>query len=506
MNKVFVLILSALALISCSDNIETEDIVESDVVTRYINFTISVGSADGPSTRAYGEDGDIREDGSEAENQVTGVTVLLYEDAAGINTSSNPLIVYSKYFTTSLVSREAEGGNHNVEAVYTTGNKEFTEEELDLSKTYHAIIIANKNLTATFPTGTALNDVRNYVCNEISGYSTAVSDPAYNPYNTSDFIMASEKDVSFQLSSLTIQYVNPANPKEGIVHPVTVMPVERLAARIDFWAKNGIIPTAGSDYYTEKEHTNLIPGKYVYPTTGGGYVFAITEVIPFNIQNQNATSAKEYLLKHLATAITDPVVPQYLSDETSTNYVVDPRTVTKGGGYFTDYYNTLKVVNGTADPTNNLLSMASGRFRSYTEDGQTANSHLICYAMENTLWSSSSLAGYATGLIIKGKLYEKKEDSGKIWYEAIIDPDRTYYNFIRHHGPDYGSTKTFSAYTTLNPTDVAGATPMQFGIVRNNLYRIYINSVADPSTLKAELDIKIYVRPWRLRKAEETVL
>lgn len=499
MNKVYVFILSALALISCSDNSETEEIVEKDVVTRYINFTISVGSSSEPSTRAYGEDGDIREDGRIAENEVTGVTVLLYEDAAGINTTANPPIVYSKYFTTSLVSRETEGGNHNVEAVYTTGNQKFTEAELDLEKTYHTIIIANKNLATTFPTGTALNVVKNYVCNEISGYSTAVSSSTYNPYNASNFIMASESDVSFKLSSLTIQYINSSDPMEGIIYPVTVMPVERLAARIDFWAKNGIIPTTGSIYYTEKAHTNLIPAKYVYIATDDNYLFAMTDVIPFNIQDKNGTSSKEYLVKHLADAITDPVVPQYLTDETSINYVVDPRTVTKGGGYFTDYYNTLKVVNGTADPTNNLLSMDAGRYRSYTEDGKTANSHLICYAMENTLWSSSSLAGYATGLIIKGKLYQKQTDSGITWYETITDPDRTYYNFIRHHGPDYGYTKTSSAYTTLDPTNTAGTTPMEFGIVRNNLYRIYINKVIYPTPGDAEININIKVKKWKVK-------
>lgn len=88
---------------------------------KYINLAISVSNGNSHSTRANtptgGEVGDGREAGFERENTVTGITLILYQDDDGINTTAAPVLKLVRYFPVT----ERTTGTMPIEVTYTTG-------------------------------------------------------------------------------------------------------------------------------------------------------------------------------------------------------------------------------------------------------------------------------------------------------------------------------------------------------------------------------------------------
>lgn len=64
------------------------------------------------ATPKGGENGDGREAGFQRENTISGITVILYQDATGINTTANPTLDLVRYFPVS------EGNRHNANRSY----------------------------------------------------------------------------------------------------------------------------------------------------------------------------------------------------------------------------------------------------------------------------------------------------------------------------------------------------------------------------------------------------
>lgn len=263
--------------------------------------------------------------------------------------------------------------------------------------------------------------------------------------------------------------------------------IERLAARVDFWTNNAT--------YGEKDalaHNYRAPG-YVYPvwkttdvsTPNSTDKFVLTAVTPFNLYN-----AGEYLFKR-----TNDAAP-YLAEETTTNYVIDPNTASKTTASPTYYNNTLTYLVGI-DETNLSLSAATGYFQAanalyvsstqkakFTGDGDKDN-FILCYPRENTLSTSSPLYYYATGVAIEGDYYPA--GSAADWTKA---KHFIYYGYLRHQGEGTGPY-TIKARTDLSTTETY-TTPMNFSVVRNNLYRISIDKITE----KGELELKIMVKKW----------
>ena len=92
--------------------------------------------------------------------------------------------------------------------------------------------------------------------------------------------------------------------------------IERMAARIDFWAVNGT-------YDADK-------AGYVYHVGETSDRFVVTGIMPFNLTNGQATYGTEYLLKRLTESLST-ITPQWLIDETTANYVLDPQDGDKKG-------------------------------------------------------------------------------------------------------------------------------------------------------------------------------
>jgi len=505
-------------LVSCYsyDREEVETIIVKDTPERYIKLNIVVSADSHARTRAPqgGENGDGREAGFERENQVFGVTLILYEDgsdAKGINTASNPSLAFVKYFPTTLDSRVDAGlektGSHISngdkidldEAKYTTGDQLVPVRDLTFGKPYHAIVVANRNLVPQLNTSSTLNDVKALVYGGEELYDGGYGKAASACCN---FLMSSEFDFTFDLTTPTTIDGNKLYYRPTETSPIRI---ERLAARIDFWA-------AGANY----QETGIYGGRsgYVYNVEGSTDKFVVVSITPFNLYSKGDAYGGEKLLKQLNRG--------YLLDEEASpklSYVLDPstaaKTVANATAFGTDgtYLNPLsaiiddlnastpKVMSAAGSPTyyqtvkamHDKIGVQGGfaTFNDNTGGTLTGENIIVAYPMENTLpeeaTPSTPLYTYATGIIIEGDYYT----GGDLTNAPTLT--RTYVGYLMHQG----SSTTYSPFKSDDAalkTAVPSTTPMNYGVVRNNIYRVSINKISSEG---AKISIKIEEEKWR---------
>ena len=500
--------LAAPLLMSCY-NYDQEEEMTTDAGEKYINLTIAVNSESQGKTRAPlgGENGDGREAGFQRENMVSGITLILYEDETGINTSENPTLAFVKFYPTTLISHDDAGapqtGTDHIygadksdldEAYYTTGDQLVPKGTLAFGKSYRAIVVANRDLTSDLSTSSHLNDVKALVYNEEDLYDGDYGKAAYSCGN---FMMSSEYDFTFDLTTPTATESNKAFYRPTDSNPIRI---ERLAARIDFWA-------AGATYQETDIYNNRYG--YVYNVEGSSDKFVVVSITPFNLYSKGTTYGGEKLLKQLNTG--------YLLDETAATYVLDPSTAAKTTTNVTlfgtdgTYLNPLnqiyedlnaampKAMSAAGTPAyyQTVKAMhdkigSQGGFGATFDDnagGKTGENVIVAYPMENTLpeetTPSTPLYTYATGVAIEGDYYVGGD------LTKAPTGTRVYIGYLMHQS----GTTTYTPFKsddvtvqTAVPTD----TPMNYGVVRNNIYRVSISKI-NPD---ASLELKIKVKMW----------
>lgn len=480
-------VLTALLLVGCTavtDGYEEELVPE--VSHSYVNLTIAVAN-NGAITRGTplgGEEGNGREAGFDRENAVTGITLMLYQDATGINTSSNPVIDFVAFYPVSRTTKDADA---RIEATYETGDQLVPHNAIDFTKPYRAIVVANADLTGSITAGTShLNDLRNMTLDKIySGDETKAA------ASCAHFVMSSEQD-----QTLTFAGKSTRDAAGDYYYNLTDQPlvIERMAARIDFWAVGGTYDDGTA---------NSSKAGYVYDVTGGDQ-FVVTAIMPFNLTNKHTATdpadayGNEYLLKHLTSDLSDATADRLLIDETTTNYVLDPKTRQKGTGVhrlLTNALETVSALSAEAFAASNYCKQisdmhtavaASGTtsgFTMLTDMAKSGEDVIVAYPMENTLLPESPLYYNATGIALEGWYYE-----GGITHDT--NPQRyVYYGYLRHQGE--GSSYDI---TTTNSTEALSdqETAMNIGIVRNNIYRVMIGNIDS----KRNMTLRIVVKQW----------
>lgn len=478
--------LMLLPLLAWSCQLVTDDFDDETAnisnATQYINITISVSASESPVTRANepkgGEDGDGREAAQTAETAVEGVTVIFFQNY-GINATdvqaNATMIDYVEYFDNMQLDNAHATQHltgHENEVFYTTGQRELSTL-LNIENPYHMLVVANANLTSQITPGTTtLKQVRDMT-------------QANFKNGNNKFIMSSKEDHTINFNNST--YDKSTNRRTFYLDCIHI---ERLAARIDYWAK-------GSNGYKTKNKNNgdyTVPG-YEYTvvkengTTDSGDRFVLTRITPFNLNNGN-----EYLLKRTTTGFTSegfatndaPIT--YLANEvasgTGVNWVLDPNTTLKNTtDNYANYNCKLSDVFTTFEQTGHTITMAGQQANKFDVGTDAVKDNIIVgYAKENTLIPGvSPLYYHATGLAFEGYYYENGIGTGE---------RRVYYHFIRHQGE---KETAYDAFTADNINDsktmYCPATPaMNFGIVRNNIYRISIDKITE--------DMKIKVKMW----------
>jgi len=466
-----------------------------------LNIVVSTGSGITRGVPAGGENGDGREAGFERENAVTGITLMLYEDAAGINTSADTKLAFVRYYPVTYVSRETQGNTYSGktdEAVYTTGSQPLSGTGLDLSKVYHAIIVANANMVGTFTTDSKVKDARDYQMTHLYTGSGLDAD-------AERFVMSSETDYTINFPA--------TSPDASNTYHFDGIRIERMAARIDFstqydyytdpgtWTSQSY----GAVYSTTDKSSNsyAYPG-YVYPVYKSTDVdgkpssndrFVVTAVVPFNVSLTN-TGCKEFLIKR-----TDDASDCYLADESTTNWVIDPQRAGKTSSTehpsYLDYnLTTLTTTLSAADPHAAMAALAnyktmasyqtsSAKYSLTVSGSNTADNMIVAYPKENTLLPATPLYYYATGLAIEGYYYANDD--------ATATPTRyVYVGYLRHQGESTSAYPIIEAGSLDKSAVSSPSIAMNFGVVRNNIYRVNISKINE----KGEMELKIKVKKW----------
>lgn len=480
--QLFIAMTFAVTFSACSDDKDSADM--PNVGNCYVNFAIAVSNGDGrmrAATPTGGEDGDGREAGFVRENTISGVTVILYRDPTGINySSSDPILELVRYFTVA----ERATGTDPYEITYTTGQQPIGKHHLDLSATYHAIVIANAPEVANdlVEGVSTLGDFRDVTLSTIYN-----GDPTMSAAACNHFVMSSEQDNTINFGSVTVTDLDgdTYTPGEDMYYDLTEQPVviERMAARIDFWSKNS------NGYKT----SYAIPG-YEYNVTDCSDKFVVTGIVPFNLTNGHATYGWEYLLKRLRTDITDATTTSYLANETTSTYVIDPNTddkveastpgLTSSLESVYSLINASTIENTITNPYYHSIESMHGK-ASVSSTIADKENVAVCYPMENCLLPTSKLYYHATGIAIIGYYYKNGTGTGT---------RMVYLGYLSHQGD--AETYDINPNTIpLGTTDAMGGdTAMKYGIVRNNIYRVSIEGI---SPLGGWLSLKVAVHDWR---------
>lgn len=407
---------------SCASDTTSDLPLPSKDMKAYLQIKVTVdGSGDTRASRAAGpqggEEGDGRETGTNHENEVNSLTVLLYESDKD-DLSEDASIDYVYTFT----GLKEETTSPGKDATYTTGPREI--DAAIVGKNYHVIVIANADDMTSKCKGMKIKDVRDLQMSKVCTRDADIT-------KFSNFIMSSKKDA-------TIDFTTEGSETNPYLVDVDI---ERLAARID------IIPNATYDaasnayYYDVKDGANVIGG------------FKLESVTPSKVLTKG-----EYLIKRVTSDAAVSAVTYFGLEEmdattkASTNYVVCPWTKDRTGL-------TLAEAEGPA-------SLYNVKKTTSTSTALGEASYILDYVMENT--TTDNAETYSTGLIFKGKYYEETE-----WDATMKQPKagsigtKKEYTYTLRHSDPSGSGTT--------------ADPMHFGVVRNNIYQVKVEGVEGKS-------------------------
>lgn len=464
-NAIHIIIYTILLALLPACELIHDDLPETKAegVPVYIRLTISTGGEMGTKANPTGgEDGDGREPGETFEDAVNDLYLFFYQVAEGVtdgvNAAAETKIVAYKYFTIGDDYKQY-GSNISTAPVEIEG--------LSVGQTYHVLVVTNVGQDLPLEgTGMTLGALRD----DLVKTAWTVSEGTTTTY--SDFVMTNESDASFTIENNT----SPANPTT-----VTVV-VERLAARVDY----------------------LAPGSankpFVYETTDGTGTATIEGAALVNKYKSGT-----YLLKRSVPS-DDLASITYLADETEDNdyYVLDPKTISgKSSVDFDFYYPTYNAWDGLTwnKPSEDITS---------TTDGDTYG--FLDYTQENIMQVGSGtnwLRQGVTGIVFKAKFVPKNltlDASGtfykykdKLYASEAEIPEGASENEIIEY------TNGFCYYTYWikhnNDDDNTVISPMEYAIVRNNIYQLKVTSIAglgDEEPGDKTLTITVGVKAWNL--------
>ena len=336
---------------------------------------LSFGMADAQGTRANpngGEDGDGHEAGQTNENRVSTAVAFLFDGNVTVNGEAITPVT-PVYFPS--VTGPTEAGGTGIDAVWETAPVQTTVENGD----YNVIVVANPgdNRWWEQAENQTLDAVRDHIQQEAWTETNG---------NYTNFLMSSADEPT---EKLTIN-----NNSENEPAKVTVN-VERMAARVDYFAQNK------------------------YTCTDPAYNDATVEITGATIVNR--LTAGSYLLKRVADDV-DGANLKYLGDETAANtanYVLDPWTELKTQQNLTGTPFTVNEQNVAAAGLYNdetyipTRSDNPEKWADYCKAGvdSTKDDYLrVGYALENTTGQLETSLNYNTGIVFKAQFHPKGVD------------------------------------------------------------------------------------------------
>ena len=389
------------------------------------------------STPTPGEDGDGPQIGVNEENVVHDLNVFFFHttDGEGLNTTDQSVNVVSIYFDQLTGSTTK----------YTTETKEI--EGLEIGSSYNVLVIAN--LGESLKNITTLEDLRQY----------PVSTPIVQ---TNHFVMASSETGT----PVTIQATSKNNPT------VVSANVERLAARVDcHW---------DTEYSVENDTVIITQAMLVNKYTGGTYAF-----------KRVTNSTTDFTIDYLGA--------ENVEGNRAANYVIDPKTLnvpqTDIAADYQPYFPTYNNWSAT-DSWKSLSTTVTSAHNDVTYS-------LLDYTTENVVKAENSektCATYCTGIVFKAKYkpagisttdstfyryngtcYASLTDiKNVIGDQSISDNNLSQFGITKYQGGNCYYTYWIKHAEDGNDTTVS---PMEYAIVRNNIYQINVTGINDIGTV-----------------------
>lgn len=535
--SLFALLCCALSFAACSDTDLPDNGTdgEGSAAGKYISISVSAGQT--VSTRGTlrdgtqyppngGEDGDGNESGNANENTVSKISILLYKAPDDLTTIPDEGVVnvdesvaenipvhvfcWNTYLKVASTSESS--------SIFTTGSRAISSD-IALG-TYRILVVANADLSGL--NGRSLAYIRDYII-EKEPFDRGTSDfttDDFSPSSCKDFIMSSFKEQTLIIGSATGHCGSGTESNPYLVTNGTIE-LERLAARVDF----ATTVTNDESYmedapcvWNEADQTYdyAVWGKTTITEDGETYedyvrvaTFKLKYVVPFNL-TQNA-----YLFKHTTTG-TDLTTCNYMGRETdetkasgswnvhyNTNYVLDPFTLKKGDitANFSNFFIPEVYHHSLTDHSAVLMKTFKVKPVSAMSYDATngRNYYTLGYSAENTLTAAAqqsvnpTVATYVAGIRFFGRYVRGTYNSDGQFVnteDPSTAPWKAYDYYIRHSSPEEKVDLT---------------KPMTFGLVRNNIYRVYINSI---SQIAGELSINLRLMclPWQKYEHEEIVM
>lgn len=391
------------------------------------------------STPTLGEDGNGSQDGVNEENIVHDLNVFFFHtiDGKGLNTTDQSVNVVSIYFDQLTGST----------TTYTTETKEI--EGLEIGSSYNVLVIANLGTPLNI---TTLKQLREYT----------VSTPIVQ---TNHFVMASSETGT----AVPIQATSKNNPT------VVSANVERLTARVDCHWNN--------EYSVGNDKVVITQAMLVNKYTGGTYAF-----------------------KRVTNSTTDFTTIDYLGTEKvnvegnlAANYVIDPKTLKVPSTDITNSYDHYFSTYSWSATDRNWKSLST----TVTSTHNDVTYSLLDYTTENVVKAEDSenkCATYCTGIVFKAKYqpagisttdgtfyryngtcYASLTDiKNVIGDQSISDNNLSQFGITKYQGGNCYYTYWIKHAEDGKDTTVS---PMEYAIVRNNIYQINVTGINDIGTV-----------------------
>lgn len=460
----------------------------------YVSIVVNTESSNASRVPTPGEDGDGKQPGTGDENKVYDLTVFFLDD----DLNSAKEICASAYFDEKDITPEASG---NI-TLYTV-QKEI--EGLYVGNTYHVLVIVNA--------GDLTNDIGNIDALKNKTFSDVILSKDSGQW----FLMASEKDSG----EIEIR----ANNSEYNPTWVTVN-VERMTARVDCaWDKEYIItgdnmPSESGGYGRDK--VKILGAALVNRYNGNTYAFKrVTEGTSVNgdiiylgdelLSPSSATTAGNYVLDPLTASGKsntdfDYYYPEYLSWDTGTDFYSVYTDLSVSSTYANRDYYRLSYTKENVNSVYRLRVDGVERYATgimfkaqYTPDGFTEGTTFYVYPKNSVRTVFTRVELFQE--LENDNISIEDDISDELLADLVSDLEiykggECYYIYwIRHADDDNDNENRISV--------------MEFAIVRNNIYQLYINSIEglgspepDSHIEELEEEIHLYVKAWTNKDVE----
>lgn len=453
-----VVLLLALSAAGCRKDLSLPAALEeSETGGIYINIAVSAGTAPVVKSPAPGEDGDGSESGTGAENTVNDLNVYFFEgegapeggEIPGLNSVDGDILVRHLYVGKQQLTLQQAAGTE-YDAVYMA--TEEVSDLLEVGRTYDVVVIANAGEEISI---SKLSDLRD----KVFGKDDLLKYQNGDPYQEIESIMmASAEPACFTLDA------GNDSPQNAV--PVRVE-LERMVARIDCTV-DIIYDVPGTKDEVEME------GIYIV----------------------NRYKGETYAFKRVTEDLTtNPVKIEYLgkekvADNIAANYVLDPKTLAAQPAEqdYDVYFNTYFSGEDWAQQYQKETARVDD---TYT---------YVSYVLENVMINDApgvSVNDYSTGIVFAA-VYSPDGMSGEgnrsdfYWYngkaysslESIGLPGANEDNYENYGIRFYKGGRCYYTYwiNHADDGDDNSIGPMEFAIVRNNVYKINVTGISGIGT------------------------